>query len=783
MLAVALAGLVAARSADLPPPVDRKVDFASEVLPILETSCLRCHGAERPKGGRRLDTREAALRPGDYGPVILPGRSEESPFIHFVAGLEDGMEMPPVGQGEPLTAEQVSVLRAWIDQGAEWSSSFTPSRSMTLGGGVQWIGVEGNSQQFRMHTFTDDGWSGGVSEFDWLELPDPDTRLRVRGRGWLNQGDFDIRMELHRRDLGFVEVEAETWRKYYDEQGGYVPAYGGAPSVGTELETTHGRAEITLGLRRPRWPELTVGYEYTWKHGDQSSLAWGVYSPDPFVDPGKAIVPGTVAIEESRHLVSLEVLYPWETGSVQDNLWLELYDRSTRSAYAGDGSPDILGRYEEDYDHREVVNVLRAEQQIRPWLLASGGYLFSRLEGDGAAGQGLESLTGAFPPFPGDEAPTVSLQQQSHTLNGNAQAGPWGGLRLFGGVQSEWLDQEGLGALVTPGFPNPSQGRNFSQVNRLTMDETAGLQYDRIPFTVLYAEGRWQQRWTDQVESSLIDDGFADSRDFDRQTDASDTVQRYVSGLTVSPWARTSLDLSYRWESRDSDYEHGLDENGAFDPAESGNGYPAFIRGRVVEGQEAEARLAWRAARWLRWGFKYTYGMRDYRSDTDPSLLPAFPTPIFYPGGHILAGEETAHSGTATVSVQPWRRLSLTASFTYTRSSLDTALSDGVIVAPYEGRVVSVLSTATWVVANPTDLRITYSFSDGDYDPQELPEGLPLGMRYTRHGLVPALVHRLNDRVTATLRYGFFDYTEPTLGGAHDYRAHWVTAGLTWVLN
>jgi hypothetical protein len=104
----------------LPPAIERPVDFAKDIKPILEANCLQCHGADKQKSGLRLDLQEAALKGGEtYAPDIRPGKSAESPLIHFVAGLVPDMKMP--AKGEPLTAEQIGLLRAWIDQGAKWS--------------------------------------------------------------------------------------------------------------------------------------------------------------------------------------------------------------------------------------------------------------------------------------------------------------------------------------------------------------------------------------------------------------------------------------------------------------------------------------------------------------------------------------------------------------------------------------------------------------------------------------------------------------------------------------
>ena len=110
---------VAASAGELPPPAARTIDFAREVQPILERRCLACHGAKVQRSGYRLEKRDSALRGGETGEAaIVPGKSDSSPLVLRVAGLGSEKPMPP--RGERLSAEEIGVLRAWIDQGASW---------------------------------------------------------------------------------------------------------------------------------------------------------------------------------------------------------------------------------------------------------------------------------------------------------------------------------------------------------------------------------------------------------------------------------------------------------------------------------------------------------------------------------------------------------------------------------------------------------------------------------------------------------------------------------------
>ncbi len=93
-----------------------KTDFLRDVQPIFESRCQACHGAQQQMGGLRLDSGDAALKGATDGPVISPGKSAESRLIERVSSSKKCFAMPPVG--EPLTADQIAKLRAWIDEGA-----------------------------------------------------------------------------------------------------------------------------------------------------------------------------------------------------------------------------------------------------------------------------------------------------------------------------------------------------------------------------------------------------------------------------------------------------------------------------------------------------------------------------------------------------------------------------------------------------------------------------------------------------------------------------------------
>ena len=108
-------GLSVAPSAQAP----AAVDFGRDVQPILRENCVGCHGPTQQMRGLRLDRRKDALpnRVGANGVTILPGNGAASRLYLRVSGSQAGLQMPP---GEPLAADQIDIIKRWIDQGAEW---------------------------------------------------------------------------------------------------------------------------------------------------------------------------------------------------------------------------------------------------------------------------------------------------------------------------------------------------------------------------------------------------------------------------------------------------------------------------------------------------------------------------------------------------------------------------------------------------------------------------------------------------------------------------------------
>ena len=99
---------------------DKPVSFFEEVLPILEEKCLACHSLSLAESKLNLEEVSTMLKGGKRGPAIVPGRGAESLLIKTASRqLEPYMPPPEKKDYEPLTPEELGLIKLWIDQGAK----------------------------------------------------------------------------------------------------------------------------------------------------------------------------------------------------------------------------------------------------------------------------------------------------------------------------------------------------------------------------------------------------------------------------------------------------------------------------------------------------------------------------------------------------------------------------------------------------------------------------------------------------------------------------------------
>jgi len=748
----------------LPPPAQGQVDFARDIQPIFQNSCLRCHGPEKAKSHFRLDNRAAALAGGEKNKDdIVPGDSAASRLIHYTAYAVADMEMPPIGKADRLTSAQVASLRAWIDQGAAWSTNsptnnFALSLSPTLGGAM----VSGNKQKFRELNDQKDGLNGGLNSFDVFGNTSPDTKYAFSGHVLVD--DYKLLFTLDHNDFGFIHSGWNQYRKYYSDTGGYFPSISpSAPNDGRDLFLDIGKAWIDFGLTLPNWPQMKLGYEYDYKQGNESTTDWGLTSPGA----QRAIAPAAKHLDEEVHVIKFDLDHEVAGVTIEDRFRGEFYNLKTQASNM-DALTGATENVHEGNTYFQGANTIRLEKKFKDWFFCSAGYLYSQLNSDASFTDSINNNAALM-----DQVPHITLEKDSHVFNVNGLLGPFNGLTFSTGVEAEWTHQQGFGgdnallnSVYTDGTPPAIVAAVptilTSDYNETLVTETAALRYSKIPYTALFVEARLQQQSIGQSDyDTQAGSGTAENTTFASQ------LSDIRAGFNTSPWRNISLSAHYRRYEDDSHYDN---DPGMPPPA----GYPGFILARDLLTDEAETKLTWHPCSWLKTAFSYKYLTTRYWTVPDP--IPGGVSP----GGGYVSGEYRSQICSVNTTMTPCPRLFLSTTFSYQPSSTVTSDNGDPAVAAYRGQTYSVLANSTYVLNRTTDWFVSYSFSDADYGQNNFADGLPVGIEYEQNALQTGLARHFGKNITAQLKYGFYSYNEPTSGGANNYVAHSIFATLTY---
>ena len=126
ILTLAVSFTTVARAGDNLPPAASKtgVTYVTDIKAIFDASCVKCHSGDKAKARLHLDTLAGVLKGTKEGKIVTTGDSANSFIIKSVAHLTKDHDswMPPLQNKagiKPLTAEQIGLIRAWIDQGAK----------------------------------------------------------------------------------------------------------------------------------------------------------------------------------------------------------------------------------------------------------------------------------------------------------------------------------------------------------------------------------------------------------------------------------------------------------------------------------------------------------------------------------------------------------------------------------------------------------------------------------------------------------------------------------------
>ena len=712
----------------------------------------------------------------------------------------------------PMWAGETKVDENGAATAAEEESTATNWIELTIGG----LNVAGDDAQFKQEHHVSGDLFGGISDFHYEKTMDKGT-LTIDGHGLLELHDYDATISFTQTDVGYIRVGYTEFRTWYDGNGGFFPGNDlWFPPTHPEQHVDRGEAWIELGLRIPKFPEITFHYSRIFRDGRKDSTIWGDSNLTGLTsNSGRKIAPAFRDLHETHDVFSLEITHAigntdlgagmrYEHGDVNDRLQLWRGAGQLPPLVKAPGAQRFITQRDQD-DTDSLNGHFTVETRLSDSFLVSGAYSYTTFDADIS---GTRIIGSDYDTMYGD--PVLTLQSNDHgTLN---LAGMSQSHEHIGNFNLMWIPVKDLTALVgfrythqekemfatffdtnttantapfsptnpSGGFhniPNPTPRESDSTNEFDNLGETFEVRYTGLDNWAFYVRGDWNEEWGNihEHEASRGVDGGIENKDTEL------FYQKYMFGLNWYPLPELNFAAQYFY--KDADYENEFLSEGGLPPIEDAEKNQR-LRHQEWETNDFNIRVTWRpkvpqAAGTVSLVTRYDYVKTDLDSQWAVSTTGA--GPVF---DELRTGIITQHIFTESITWNPTARLYFQGNFSYVKDETDTP-ADIIFTGNTLPSIVdsqndywTASASIGFAVDNKTDVRADYSYYRADnYEGSGL-VGQPYGMGATQHTVGATVTRELTKNVRLKLQYGYYHYRDETSGGHNNYDAHAVFSSL-----
>lgn len=639
-----------------------------------------------------------------------------------------------------------------------------------FGGFIQ----QGSKAQFQQRHRTDNDVFGGIQDFHFQQGLGKAATLAVDGGGIFDNRDYRLSLDLTHEKTGFLRLNYENFRTWYNGNGGYYSPGDVFYSLSEDaLALDRGQFSVEAGLTWKNIPPLTFRYTHRYRDGEKSSTIWGPTHP---LGPGSTLVrglsPSFYDLDEQADIFELEGTHRikktdlglglrYETGDLDNGRKMTFWPGEAEER-------KVTDRERTSYD---LFNVHAfTETWIKQNLFFSSGFSFSDLDNsfsgsrtygdDFDVGYTPNALNGlGYQDLSGDS------RKQEYVLNLNLFTVPFKQFTLVPSVRVMREDWKADSMAIQTSGANPASGFLNSNTDGDLLDvrERLELRYSGITNWVLFARGEWTQGQGNLDETG----GLGLTPPIQRETEDNRFSQKYSLGARWYAHRRVTVDVGGYYKNNQYDYDHDLDSTAN----NAGNRYPAYLAMQNFETLDGNVRLTLRPVQKVSLMSRYEFQTSNI--DTKPASASGL--------GEVESSEMLTHIFAQNVTWTPWARLYLQAGFNFVVSETKTPASDVTQAILDAQNNYWTLNFSTGVVLDDkTDLNLSYFYYTSDNYDDNSAFGLPYGAEAQEHGITATLVRRITANLRLTLRYGFFHYDDTTSGNNNDYQAHVISSALQY---
>ncbi len=644
--------------------------------------------------------------------------------------------------------------------------------------------VKGDVQRFRAHTWTNDGYMGGIKDL-WADYVLPnDTKMSFEGHYIHGNGDIGADLLLSNENIGDFNVDYHTLRKYYDGSGGSFARFPTLHTLQTnnDLQMDMGHLGVTFAptLTLGSWHDFVLGYEHHTKDGTKSRLSWG-----QVVDlTNRSVGPSFQEISEISDIITLQGQTEFAGFDVTAR---QLYEMTSIDSMRQEqnldtsSTPSASNLIRQQYQQPSsdtAMTLLHGEKWFnKDKSFVSMAYRFHKINANESEDlYELNSFNGQ-PTNYGTNAHQrrgagAETHLDSHTFLGNYNTRLSKDLNFIAKLKTEYIKRDGKSIYPydhLPGNGGLPDGTidaidySESRQSALIWGQNLGLRYSGIPKTSLYAdadvsESRGNIREQQQNITKVLN--------WERETNTHITKAAWTVGGRYVPISKFYGTLQYRHRLELNKYEDKRDTAGTINSA--------FVDRMDIISDELSTKLNWKLHQKVQTAFRYQLADRNYTTRVQ--------------GQQEQDAKVLSHTFTYDVTVLPVERWLLNLSFSQQNlktSTAATAYGTADSVPGFVGDVRTLLLGASYTATESLNYTGSayYSWTDNfdDYSVSGLPLGLDSGHLGVELGAQWRPTKNEEDFLVEP-HYGYYSYDADSVVERTAYSAHvlWLDLSLKW---
>lgn len=644
------------------------------------------------------------------------------------------------------------------------------------------VSIKGDVARFQQQQWISNGYSWGLKDILYSKDLGDDLSLTFDGKTIPNENDNEAHLSLTKKDVGFMDIAYDSFKKYYDGTGGIYPLFSTLNSnqLSEDLNMNMGRFMLEVGTPKDDVRGVSVVYEHDVKDGKKSRLTWTAVKEGATT---RDIGPSWQQVEEVTNSITLKGRTEVKGVAVKGE---QLFEKTRINSFREERSLATTGvaadtkirRQKQEPDSNLLATTLEASKWINEDKTFLGsGYRYQHLNA-----RELEYLN----EFDASGAPAsysnpknkfdawAKNDYDSHIWNGHIMTKFTEDLAFSAKVRAEAAARRGASSYPDDSTNLPDGIANTTNINEVEnkiggIGENVSLRYNGIARTTLYSELDMSQtrNWLDEKLFQIAGQSAAStSSNFNRETVTNITKTNLTVGSRSVPvrWLNFTTQVRQKWEMNDYD---DVWESGAAGSAKS-----AWIDAMGIKGSEIASRITWKPLKWINPSFRYQFFNNKYITRIENDI-------------NETEADQVSHVFTYDLYIQPTDQLLFDFAYSKNDNKISTLAAGGSGSPQIPGFISnsdSWMASASYTPKENLSFTQVFTYSNATNYDNFSSIGLPYGADFDKYDITLEADWKPKEDLSVKPHYAYFFY-EP--GSSYDnggYRAHvmWLDVTVKW---